>query len=195
MYLIAPLGSRNDLAHLLNAKGLLGQAVEIGTHRGAYAGQLLERWQGQTLWCVDPWGIPPGCESQMKFYDPGGRTREDDYKEVQRLARKHPRLRPLRAVSAVAVETFTDGTLDFVFVDGDHRRQAVADDLRLWWPKLRPGGILAGHDIVMLGPWDREDNWGRNVQPAVEEFSIPLGLPVYLIAEGEVWSFYMEKPR
>ncbi|HVA32759.1 MAG TPA: class I SAM-dependent methyltransferase, partial [Candidatus Baltobacteraceae bacterium] len=36
---------------------------------------------------------------------------------------------------------------DMIFIDGDHNYDAVVTDLRLWLPSLRPGGILAMHDI------------------------------------------------
>lgn len=51
--------------------------------------------------------------------------------------------------SAVASRQFADGSLDAVFIDADHHAEAVEADIRAWWPKLRPGGIMAGHD------WDR----------------------------------------
>jgi predicted O-methyltransferase YrrM len=41
---------------------------------------------------------------------------------------------------------FPDGTHDFIFIDGDHRKDHVRADIAAWRPKLKPGGILAGHD-------------------------------------------------
>jgi len=37
---------------------------------------------------------------------------------------------------------------DFVFIDGAHQAGAVYHDLHIWWPKVRPGGILFGHDFA-----------------------------------------------
>jgi len=39
-----------------------------------------------------------------------------------------------------------DASLDFCFIDGDHRYEAVKEDIIAWTPKLRKGGILSGHD-------------------------------------------------
>ena len=41
-----------------------------------------------------------------------------------------------------------DQSCSFVFIDGDHRYDAVKRDCELWEPKVRDGGILAGHDFT-----------------------------------------------
>jgi hypothetical protein len=47
---------------------------------------------------------------------------------------------------------YSDGTLDFVFIDADHSGEAVGRDIDAWRPKVRPGGILAGHDFTTYFP-------------------------------------------
>jgi hypothetical protein len=42
----------------------------------------------------------------------------------------------------------TNGSLDFVYIDGNHRFEQVVADLAAWAPKVRPGGIVAGHDYL-----------------------------------------------
>jgi hypothetical protein len=46
----------------------------------------------------------------------------------------------------MASQMFADGSLDAVFLDGSHEAAAVEADVRAWLPKVRPGGVLAGHD-------------------------------------------------
>lgn len=41
---------------------------------------------------------------------------------------------------------FAPGSVDLLFIDGDHRYPAILDDLRRWLPKVRPGGFVCGHD-------------------------------------------------
>jgi predicted O-methyltransferase YrrM len=45
-----------------------------------------------------------------------------------------------------AAEHFDDASLDLVFIDADHSQEAVARDLLAWVPKVKPGGVIAGHD-------------------------------------------------
>jgi predicted O-methyltransferase YrrM len=51
------------------------------------------------------------------------------------------------ATSVQAARAFADGGVDLVFLDGDHAYDAVVADLLAWLPRVRRGGMLAGHDI------------------------------------------------
>lgn len=48
--------------------------------------------------------------------------------------------------SAHAAEPFEETSVDFVFIDGDHRYEGVKRDILAWLPKVKPGGVIAGHD-------------------------------------------------
>jgi beta-1,4-mannosyl-glycoprotein beta-1,4-N-acetylglucosaminyltransferase len=43
-------------------------------------------------------------------------------------------------------QKFSDGYFDFVFIDADHAYESVLQDIQDWWPKVKRGGLLAGHD-------------------------------------------------
>ena len=51
-----------------------------------------------------------------------------------------------RALSVEAAKEFADESLDFIYIDATHTFEAVSQDLLAWWPKLKPGGLMAGHD-------------------------------------------------
>jgi cephalosporin hydroxylase len=55
------------------------------------------------------------------------------------------------ADSVSAASLFAPTSLDFVFIDGDHEKSAVLADIAAWLPKIKPGGLLAGHDYRMTG--------------------------------------------
>jgi len=50
--------------------------------------------------------------------------------------------------SVEAAGDFEDGSIDYCFIDADHSEESVAADLRAWWPKLKPGGLLVGDDYM-----------------------------------------------
>ena len=58
---------------------------------------------------------------------------------------------------------FIPNDLDFVWVDGNHGYHWVKDDLWRYWPKIRPGGVLCGHDYGLDPMFD--------VNRAVNEFA------------------------
>jgi predicted O-methyltransferase YrrM len=57
----------------------------------------------------------------------------------------------IRSDTAEAADRFADGSVDFCFLDGDHSYLGVARDIAAWRPKMRAGGIMAGHDRVRTG--------------------------------------------
>lgn len=46
---------------------------------------------------------------------------------------------------------FGQASVSFVYIDGDHSYVGGMQDMRAWWSKLRPGGVLAGHDFDFKG--------------------------------------------
>lgn len=53
---------------------------------------------------------------------------------------------PMKLHSADAAAKFKDNSIDFVFIDANHEYEHVKNDILAWYPKIKPGGILAGHD-------------------------------------------------
>ena len=52
----------------------------------------------------------------------------------------------IKAHSLDAVSNYEDDSLSLVFIDGSHDFEDVKDDLKAWLPKVKKGGMLAGHD-------------------------------------------------
>lgn len=187
---------RAELGTELKSRGLVGDGVEIGTHRGEFAEALLDKWPG-FLTCVDPWDNPPGYDAQAKMLEGGGKDRNEDLLICRRrLARFPQQVQYFRGVSFQALTEFPANHLDFVYIDGDHRTPAFAFDLYRWYDKVKPGGMIAGHDWLL--PNEAEDHsWGKGIQQMVHMFAMGLDVPVYLVPEpdGYPWSFYFFKPE
>lgn len=52
--------------------------------------------------------------------------------------------------SLQAVANFSDETFDVVFIDADHRYEEIKSDLIAWFPKVKKGGIICGHDCELI---------------------------------------------
>jgi Methyltransferase domain len=162
---------RNQLADLLNRRGLCGTGVEVGVRIGIFSETILQRWRGRTLISVDPWLEAEPDEVQ----DRTQAEHEQFYEEtVARLGKYGERSVIWRATSTEAAARVEAGSLDFVYLDARHDYESVKEDLEHWFDKVRPGGILAGHDYV-------DGTWGElsfGVKSAVDEFFGARGLPV-----------------
>jgi len=196
--LLADFRDRENFGPFLSRRGLNGSAVEIGTHRAHFTHAFLVRWNGRLLYCVDPYTTPPGYEGQAddlkRLWKTDG-DRDKDYRHAKdKLSWLAPRYTFVRKCSHEAAPTFLNNSLDFVYLDGDHRRDMVRHDLLLWWPKVKSGGIIAGHDFIC--PGEPGGGWGKDIQMAVHDFTMGTGSDVYLVPEtkAEPWSFYIEKP-
>lgn len=76
--------------------------------------------------------------------------------------------------SSASAQLFDDEEVDFCFVDASHVAADVKKDIEAWWPKIKQGGVLGGHDYT----------WG-SVKGVVNEFVNIHGLD--LISEGNCW--------
>lgn len=162
------IGSREEFGMLLNRRELFGIAVEIGTNRGDFAVALLKSWKLGVLTCVDPWET--AMQDYVDLLNAGGRDRlQDELAAMKALEPYGQRVSILKKTSVEACKNFSDSSLDFVYVDANHDKKYVEQDLALWWPKLKTSGILSGHDI--LTPGEKGGGWQKHVLPAVHEFS------------------------
>ena len=73
-------------------------------------------------------------------------------------------------------------TFDLVFIDGDHTYEATKQDIAIWWPRVRSGGLLCGHDFGH--PRNASGLFG--VDKAVREFCESEGLE--FTTHGSCWS-------
>jgi hypothetical protein len=182
-----PIKRRDDFPEFLNQVGLVGEAVEVGVGRGEFSRVFLDRWRGRQLHLIDPWRHLPDYVDIANVSDS---QHEANLAHVKRsLARHDGRYRICRECSREAATRFDDNSLDFVYIDANHAFSAVSQDLRLWFPKIKAGGILAGHDF--LDGSLPEGEFG--VASAVRAFADANGFPV-LTTDDPPWrSWYLVK--
>lgn len=140
--------SRVELAELCNRRGLVGYAAEVGTLRGDFAVPFVRRWRGRRLYCVDVWERLPAEEyddavNALHSPEMYAATRA----RLRRCCGDRARMLRMRSTDAAARLAERKVTLDFVYIDANHSYDHVRADLAAWWALLRPGGVLAGHDV------------------------------------------------
>ncbi|MBS0205275.1 MAG: class I SAM-dependent methyltransferase [Planctomycetes bacterium] len=114
--------------------------VEIGSHVGGsawYGGRHVQSLDGE-YWCIDTWESSETCPNSDQVFD--------SFQLNMRESGLEGFVKPLRMKSVDAARLFDDGSLDCVFIDGDHSYENVIEDIRAWHPKLKPGGVMLGHD-------------------------------------------------
>lgn len=114
------------------------RCVEVGTRVGDLASVVLDRTK-LTLTVVDSW--------EGQFADA----------EAEARAKLGGRAAIIKARSVEASKQFENESLDLVYIDAAHDFESVCADIKAWYPKVKSGGILAGHDYE-----DKPDDgyWG-----------------------------------
>jgi predicted O-methyltransferase YrrM len=129
-----------------------GVFVEVGSWKGrstSFIGRICNA-NGTRLVCVDHWNgsrdvLAPRYEAALEVEDVQ-QTFRDNMKVLGIV------VEVIAEPSTVAAERFERGSVDRVFLDASHDGPSVADDLAVWFERLKPDGILAGHDYSFKHP-------------------------------------------
>ena len=101
----------------------------------------------------------------------------------------------VRMPSLDAVHDFEDGSLDFVYLDGDHEFSSVTADLTAWLPKLRPGGIMSGHDYVRRNAASLRRGYIVQVVEALAGFTEAWYIRPWFVLGGKAIDPYYRRDR
>lgn len=184
---LAFVSGRGELPVLLNHRRLLGCGVEVGVKEGDFSEHLLRHWAGAHLISVDPW-MEDAAESYTDIANVPQPIHEKFYERtVQRLSAFRGRSTIWRATSLEASERIPHHSLDFVYLDARHDYASVMEDLEAWFDKVRPGGVIAGHDYLD-GTFDAGV---FGVKSAVDRFFAERGIPVFQTLMDEPWLTWM----
>ncbi len=138
-----PNFGRDQMAQLFAEEGF-NLGVEIGVAHGEYSEVLLKANPNLKLYGVDPY-MP--LKGYLDY------TKESTFNQLMadaeaRLAPFGDRYEHIREMSVEAAQDFENNSLDFVYIDGNHDFRNVIDDVDTWKYKVKPGGILYGHDYA-----------------------------------------------
>lgn len=135
-----PGPTRNNFPDFLVKMGYKTGA-EIGVYKGEFTEKLCKA--GLRMYAVDPWLAYPEIQTQ---------DRQDFlFGHASRVLAPY-RCKVIRKTSMEALDDFEDNKLDFVYIDADHSYSCALEDIAGWSRKVRPGGLVSGHDYYKSPP-------------------------------------------
>ncbi len=152
---LKPLTDRFELLNQLPKNAIV---AEIGVDTGDFSEAILQHTKPQKLHLIDLWGT--------ERYHEGKRVGVEQ-KFAAEIA--EGRVQMNLGFSTKVVTTFTDHYFDWIYIDTDHSYKNTLCELQLYSEKVKPGGIIAGHDFV-IGNWKGLVKYG--VIDAVYEFCV-----------------------
>lgn len=144
-----------------------GVVAEAGVDHGDFSARILKITQPRKLHLIDVW--------HSKRYHGGlqGFVRERFADEIT-----NGRVQIDLGLSTSVLPRYPDHYFDWIYIDTDHGYRVTADELSIARTKVKPGGIIAGHDYITSN-WDGGVRYG--VVEAVHEFCVRHGWELILL--------------
>jgi hypothetical protein len=134
--------------------------IEVGSWKGKssafMAAEIANSQKDIEFICIDTW---EGSVEHQDFKEL--KNLYDIFKSNMKPLEKY--YRSIKSKSLDAVNLFPDQSLDFVFIDASHEYEDVKNDINAWFPKVKVGGVLAGHDYY------ENNDYAPGVKMAVNE--------------------------
>jgi|688.fasta_scaffold102751_3 hypothetical protein len=184
---------RNDL--LLKLKNFEPKVVcEVGVQQGGYAKTILETIPSiEKIYLVDLW------QNQENYFD---LANVSDPVHQEYMANTITNTKPwqekvilLKGFSTQMAEQIPDNSLDWVYIDARHDYKGCYEDIQAYWPKIKQGGVISGHDYMSADEvpgqdwsicYDGTKNVGA-VKGAVNDFAALNNLQVLVSYKESAW--------
>jgi len=181
---IIPNTLRRDFPAFFKEMGFKVGA-EVGVYRGGFSKEFCEK--GFEFYAVDPWAGYIGAGRTEQKQD----EQDLNYKIACETLAPYPNCTIIRKSSMDALEDFEDGSLDFVYLDGDHRFRYAAEDIVEWAKKVRVGGIVSGHDYWNTDP--KASNLLCQVKAVVDAYTNVYDIDFYITSNNRAPSWFLVK--
>jgi hypothetical protein len=177
-----PIKNRQQFADIIKENNYR-HVAEIGVRRGWFSDWLLNNTQA-TVFSIDCW--VDGTENIE--------TEATLNETIERLYPHGRRSIIIKGFSEDVQDFFREDCLGLIYIDALHEYNAIRNDIRSWWPKLKRGGCMSGHDYS-------QHHW-PGVYRAVNEFVNENKLQLFVTSLGDDYgegdqgqcSFYYFKP-
>jgi len=185
-----PNVGRNTLAQWLYELDFK-TGVEVGVATGEYSEILCIANPQMKLFGIDPFRPYRGYNDYTRPV-----TFSKLYENAHRRLAARLNYEFIKEFSADALRRFEDNFLDFVYIDANHQEPFITQDITEWYKKLRPGGILAGHDYARTKA--RHDTpLNHQVKAAVQAYTSRYDIRPWFILgrEADNEGLIRDKPR
>ncbi len=163
--------------------------VELGVYRGDLSAAILSTFPTLHLHLVDKWTQVDKNSDYYKTGDGAAKHSQDEH--LNNKLRTLEQIEPFKERATIwhcsGVEAAREMLskldkefLDFIFIDAEHTKKAVIEDIMTWWPLIKRGGIISGHDYC-------PNRWPE-IKEAIDEFVQRSNLSLNL-GRGTVWWF------
>jgi hypothetical protein len=123
--------------------------AEVGVFRGYFCKEVLRAAGGylDQYWGIDQYAPLVDGDTGWMSRIPQEEWDRKYHKACEKMV-YFPTLRIVRRPRVEAAKLFPDGYFDLVYLDASHFYDEVLKDIAAWKPKVRPGGLLGGHDYT-----------------------------------------------
>lgn len=163
------LKTRSSLIQSLPQSGVI---AEVGVNRGQFSSEILRLSSPEKMILIDRWN---SAEYPMSLkFDVLKKFKE----EID-----NGTIEVVQADSIAAASKFEDAYFDWIYLDTDHSYKVTLRELIAYKDKIKPTGIIAGHDFI-IGNWKEMIRYG--VKEAIYEFCVTYGWEIiYLTMENK----------
>lgn len=158
------LSNRNELGKLFQEHNELGVGAEVGCYAGDFSKILSKEYDGKIL--------------SIDYFDSSDFLYDDKLEDRCRENLKETNCEVIKSDSVEYSKIILDESLDWVYIDADHRYETAKADIEAWFPKVRKGGVFSGHDYIKNYSISGQE---FGVWKAVDEFCKKNGYKVNLI--------------
>lgn len=198
-----PLKEREELGDLLEEHGFT-TGVEVGVKQGVFAKVILDKWKScKSYMLVDVWAHQENYKDIANVADA---THNQFYEQTKAALQQYSTITEFfKMYSSEAAKKIDKNSVDYVYLDARHDYCGVLEDIENYWPLIKPGGIMAGHDYNSNNEIRGQD-WGlcgdgitRNegaVKGAVNDFFLPKGITISVTyyRQHNFMSWIVQKP-
>jgi len=179
------INHRESLGFWLNEYGLLGHAVEIGVAKGNFARTVLSQWKGSKYSMIDA----HEAQDPEVYREDQPNDWQDWKNHCLKICEEDKRAELITAYSPTAADNFKMGSLDLAYLDSNHAYGHVMSEMDAFWPKVKIGGIMGGHDFLS----NTEGGAWIEVDRAVERWAKEHGV-VFYVCPCSSWFIHKVTP-